>query len=147
MGMDAHSIKDLIVKLTKTKYAFVIYDPLSSTVIDVLDDGNRIIEFTCNGEFFSVLERVGQMPLPHYIKEKLEDLYENYKEKAIVIKPRTTNGGVGITVPLDRGLPYEELESSLARSYADVLVFDKASHKEMVEKLKAEVEKLENFIK
>ena len=49
-----------------------------------------------------------------------------------------TLGGVGITVPLDRGLPYEELESSLARSYADVLVFDKASHKEMVEKLKAE---------
>ncbi|MBR5516917.1 MAG: AMP-binding protein [Firmicutes bacterium] len=49
-----------------------------------------------------------------------------------------TLGGVGITVPLDRGLPYEELESSLARSYADVLVFDKTSHKEMVERLKAE---------
>ncbi len=31
-------------------------------------------------------------------EEQLEDLYENYEEKAIVIKPRTTNGGVGITV-------------------------------------------------
>ena len=49
-----------------------------------------------------------------------------------------TLGGVGTTVPLDRGLPYEELESSLARSYADVLIFDKTSHKDMVEKLKAE---------
>ena len=31
-------------------------------------------------------------------EEQLEDLYENYEEKAIVVKPRTTNGGVGITV-------------------------------------------------
>ena len=31
-------------------------------------------------------------------EEQLEDLYENYEEKPIVIKPRTTNGGVGITV-------------------------------------------------
>ncbi len=31
-------------------------------------------------------------------EEQIEDLYENYKEKAIVVKPRTTNGGVGITV-------------------------------------------------
>ena len=30
--------------------------------------------------------------------DQLEDLFENYKEKQIVIKPRTTNGGVGITV-------------------------------------------------
>ena len=48
-----------------------------------------------------------------------------------------TLAGVGTTVPLDRGLPYEELESSLARSYADVLVFDKG-HKEMVAQLKEE---------
>lgn len=48
-----------------------------------------------------------------------------------------TLGGVGTTVPLDRGLPYEELESSLARSYADVLVFDKG-HKDLVAQLKAE---------
>src|SRR5699024_542059 len=34
--------------------------------------------------------------------------------------------GLGICVPLDKGLPYEEVESSLIRSYSDVLVFDKA---------------------
>ncbi len=48
-----------------------------------------------------------------------------------------TLGGVGTCVPLDKGLPYEELESSLIRSYADVLIFDKG-HAEMAARLKAE---------
>lgn len=42
--------------------------------------------------------------------------------------------GIGICVPLDKGLPYEELESSLSRSQADVLIFD-PSHLEDVNKL------------
>ncbi len=46
-------------------------------------------------------------------------------------------GGLGICVPLDKGLPYEELESSLVRSAADILIFD-PDHKGQVEKLKAE---------
>ena len=41
--------------------------------------------------------------------------------------------GIGICVPLDKGLPYEELESSLARSRADVLIFD-PSHLDDVKK-------------
>lgn len=60
-------------KKAKTGHCFRFNDKLSAKVIDVLEDGNRILEFTCNGEFFSVLDEVGQMPLPHYIKEKLED--------------------------------------------------------------------------
>ncbi len=44
-------------------------------------------------------------------------------------------GGLGICIPMDKGLPYEELESSLIRSRADVLIFDPA-HKEQIEKLK-----------
>ncbi len=40
----------------------------------VLENGNRAIRFDYDGsDFFSVLDKVGQMPLPHYIKEKLED--------------------------------------------------------------------------
>ncbi len=46
-------------------------------------------------------------------------------------------GGLGTCVPLDNGLPYEELESSLARSYSDTFIFDPAKI-DMVEKLKAE---------
>ncbi len=60
-------------KKAKTGDEFTFSDELSCKVKDVLPDGNRVIEFTCSGEFFSVLEKVGQMPLPHYIKEKLED--------------------------------------------------------------------------
>lgn len=60
-------------KKAKIGTNFVFSDKLCATVIDVLEDGNRIVEFDAKGEFFSVLDEVGQMPLPHYIKEKLED--------------------------------------------------------------------------
>lgn len=60
-------------KKAKIGRRFTFSEELSATVIDVLEDGNRIIEFTCDGEFFSTLDKVGQMPLPPYIKEKLED--------------------------------------------------------------------------
>lgn len=46
-------------------------------------------------------------------------------------------GGIGTCIPLDKGLPYEELESSLNRSYADILFFGK-EQKERVERIKAE---------
>lgn len=60
-------------KKAKTGNQFKFSDKLSAIVIDVLPDGNRVLEFKCDGEFFSVLDEVGQMPLPHYIKEKLEN--------------------------------------------------------------------------
>ncbi len=60
-------------KKAKTGHEFIFSDDLSAKVIDVLPDGNRVIEFTVNGEFFAVLDKVGQMPLPHYIKEELKD--------------------------------------------------------------------------
>lgn len=46
---------------------------LRCEVVDVLDDGGRIIKFHYNGVFFSLLDQIGQMPLPPYIKEKLKD--------------------------------------------------------------------------
>ncbi len=60
-------------KKAKIGREFIFSDKLKATVIDILADGNRIIEFACDGEFFSVLDEVGQMPLPPYIKEKLTD--------------------------------------------------------------------------
>lgn len=48
-------------------------DRLSAEVLDVVDDGNRIVRFDCDGNFFEELDRIGQMPLPPYIKEKLKD--------------------------------------------------------------------------
>lgn len=46
---------------------------LVAEVIKVKDDGNRIVKFECEGNFFTALDDVGQMPLPPYITAKLED--------------------------------------------------------------------------
>ena len=48
-------------------------DRLSGTVIDKTEFGGRIIEFTCDGVFDDVIQEIGEMPLPPYIHEKLED--------------------------------------------------------------------------
>lgn len=60
-------------KKAKEGYRFKFSDKLTATVTEVLPDGNRMIEFVCDGDFFTVLDEVGQMPLPPYIKEKLKD--------------------------------------------------------------------------
>ncbi len=46
---------------------------LEGTIEDILEDGNRIINFKYDGIFEEVLDKLGQMPLPPYIKERLED--------------------------------------------------------------------------
>ena len=46
---------------------------LTATVTEVLDDGNRVVEFHYEGIFLEVLERLGKMPLPPYIKAELAD--------------------------------------------------------------------------
>ena len=46
---------------------------LTGEVIDVVDDGNRLIQFSYDGIFEEILDKLGQMPLPPYITHKLED--------------------------------------------------------------------------
>lgn len=46
---------------------------LVAEVIDIVNDGNRIVKFYYDGVFEDVLDRLGEMPLPHYITHKLED--------------------------------------------------------------------------
>ena len=46
---------------------------LTATVVAVQDDGNRVVEFHYEGIFLEVLERLGKMPLPPYIKAELQD--------------------------------------------------------------------------
>lgn len=60
-------------KKAKIGKVFNFSDELSCEVIDVTPEGNRIVEFKCDGVFYDVLDRVGQMPLPPYITEKLAD--------------------------------------------------------------------------
>lgn len=46
---------------------------LTATVESVIEGGNRIVQFHYEGVFLEVLERLGKMPLPPYIKEELQD--------------------------------------------------------------------------
>ncbi|MCC5889366.1 MAG: tRNA preQ1(34) S-adenosylmethionine ribosyltransferase-isomerase QueA [Alkalibacterium sp.] len=46
---------------------------LKATVTDILEHGGRIVEFSYEGIFLETLESLGEMPLPPYIKERLDD--------------------------------------------------------------------------
>lgn len=46
---------------------------LTGEVVDVVEDGNRLIQFTYEGIFEEILDRLGQMPLPPYITHMLQD--------------------------------------------------------------------------
>ena len=46
---------------------------LKGTVVDVIEDGNRLIQFSYKGIFEEILDQLGQMPLPPYITHQLKD--------------------------------------------------------------------------
>lgn len=46
---------------------------LEADVLEVINDGNRLVCFRYEGSFFPLLEQIGQMPLPHYITHRLEN--------------------------------------------------------------------------
>ncbi len=61
-------------KKAKTGHKFTFGDgSLTAEIIEVLPDGNRVAKFGFDGNFFEVIDKIGEMPLPHYITEKLEN--------------------------------------------------------------------------
>ena len=46
---------------------------LHAEVTEILEGGNRLAKFTYDGNFYEILDRIGQMPLPHYIHEELKE--------------------------------------------------------------------------
>lgn len=60
-------------KRVKIGQILTINEELKCELIDILKDGNRVVKFIFNGVFEDILSRVGEMPLPHYIHEKLKD--------------------------------------------------------------------------
>lgn len=61
-------------KRAKPGSRFVFGDGLmTAEVIDIVGEGNRIARFHYTGNFYEILDQIGQMPLPHYITKPLED--------------------------------------------------------------------------
>jgi len=60
-------------KKAKVGAELVISEELSLKVIDRTETGERIVEFIYDGVFEDIISRVGSMPLPPYILEKLKD--------------------------------------------------------------------------
>jgi S-adenosylmethionine:tRNA ribosyltransferase-isomerase len=58
---------------------------LTGTIVDICEDGSRIIQFNYKGIFEEILDELGQMPLPPYITERLEDKerYQTVYSKAV----------------------------------------------------------------
>lgn len=79
---------------------------LSAEVLDTVDGGNRLVRFTFDGDFFDILDRIGQMPLPPYITEKLQN-----KDRYNTIYCRETGSAAAPTA----GLHFTEKEFEQAR--------------------------------
>ncbi|MBQ8895368.1 MAG: tRNA preQ1(34) S-adenosylmethionine ribosyltransferase-isomerase QueA [Clostridia bacterium] len=60
-------------KKTKIGQKIIYSEELSGIVTDILEGGLRVIRFEYNGVFAEILDRIGIMPLPPYITEKLAD--------------------------------------------------------------------------
>ena len=79
---------------------------LSAEILDTLDGGNRLVRFGYSGDFYDILDRIGQMPLPPYITEKLRD-----KDRYNTIYCRETGSAAAPTA----GLHFTEKEFAVAR--------------------------------
>lgn len=68
---------------------------LKAEIIDLAEEGSRIVKFTFQGIFEEVLDKLGQMPLPPYIKETLED-----KERYQTVYSKETGSAAAPTAGL-----------------------------------------------
>lgn len=74
--IDLNKWEVLLKPAKRLKIGDILYfgnGDLKLKLIDILEDGNRIVEFEYDGVFEEILDRLGQMPLPPYITEKLVD--------------------------------------------------------------------------
>lgn len=61
-------------KRAKPGSHFVFGDGLlTAEVLEIIEDGNRLVRFHYDGNFYAILDKIGQMPLPPYITKKLEN--------------------------------------------------------------------------
>lgn len=82
-------------KKTRVGQKLLYPEGLTGEVIDVLEDGVRVIRFTYEGVFLELLEKIGLMPLPPYIKRRLED-----RERYQTVYARTNGSAAAPTAGL-----------------------------------------------
>lgn len=91
-------------KKAKIGTELVVNSELSLKICDVIDNGVRIVEFNFEGVFEDILDRVGEVPLPPYITEKLDDkeMYQTVYSKVRGSSAAPTAGLHFTTELLDR---------------------------------------------
>lgn len=83
-------------KRAKPGSVFIFGDgKLKAEVLDVINDGNRLVRFIYDGVFENILDELGEMPLPHYITKKLED-----KDRYQTVFAKTTGSAAAPTAGL-----------------------------------------------
>lgn len=119
-GITAFVLKHKISK-DKVRYEYITYEAFRDQVSAV---GTAMLENGLKGKRIAIVGNNSYYWLVSYF---------------------ATLGGIGDCVPLDKGLPFEELSSSLERSYSDILIFDKA-HRDLVDQLKQKGTCVKEFI-
>ena len=76
----SHDVWECIGRKLKVGKILTFSVHLSAEIIDVLPNGNRLVRFAFNGDFFAILDDVGHTPLPHYITGELSDA-SRYKNR------------------------------------------------------------------
>lgn len=95
-GKDTWEILVKPGRIAKPGARFVFGDGLlTAEILDVVDGGDRIAKFTYEGNFFEILEKIGEMPLPHYITHKLKD-----KERYQTVYAKTPGSAAAPTAGL-----------------------------------------------
>ena len=114
-------------RVVKIGTVIVFSDKLKATCLEIKDEGIRILKFECDGIFLEVLNEIGNMPLPPYIKESLldkdryqtvyakyngsaaaptaglhfnEDVFNKLKEKGVEVVDVTLHVGLGTFRPV-----------------------------------------------
>ena len=100
-------------KRAKVGARFVFGGMLTAEVLEVIEDGgNRIVKFEYDGVFEEILDALGEMPLPHYITQKLED-----KERYQTVYSKNPGSAAAPTA----GLHFtNELLSEIEKKGADI---------------------------
>ena len=73
--IDLNTWEGLLKPARKLKIGqkIIFSEELEAELLEVKEDGNRVLKFNFEGSFEEILDRLGEMPLPPYISEKLED--------------------------------------------------------------------------